>query len=66
MSLAHYQDAIRRLSVNKSGGRPSPHKLCMLLAVLGRNEYRLRQALPLVAKEGLHPPVCATPRFAGW
>lgn len=34
MSLIHYQDAIRRLKVNTGGGRPSPHKLCMLLAVL--------------------------------
>lgn len=63
MSLAHYQDAIRRLNVNKSGGRPSPHKLCVLLAVLGRYEYRLRQALPLVAKEGPAPACVRDPAF---
>lgn len=33
MSLAAYQDALRRLNVNVRGGRASPHKLCMLLAV---------------------------------
>ncbi|EKD97975.1 MAG: hypothetical protein ACD_23C00645G0002 [uncultured bacterium] len=32
MSLAHYQDSIRRLNVNMRAGRASPHKLCMLLA----------------------------------
>jgi putative restriction endonuclease len=34
MSLAAYEDKIKRLVVNVSGGRASPHKLCMLLAVL--------------------------------
>lgn len=34
MSLAEYQDKLTRLVVNRSGGRASPHKLCMLLAVL--------------------------------
>lgn len=33
MSLQFYQDSIRRLNVNTSRGRASPHKLCMLLAV---------------------------------
>lgn len=33
MSLAHYQDCIRKLNVNMRLGRASPHKLCMLLAV---------------------------------
>lgn len=34
MSLAEYQDKFRRLIVNMAGGRASPHKLCMLLALL--------------------------------
>lgn len=34
MSLATYQDKLRRLRVNTRSGRASPHKLCMLLAVL--------------------------------
>lgn len=34
MSLAAYQDSFRRLNVNQSGGRYSPHKICMLLAML--------------------------------
>jgi len=33
--LAHYLHAFRTLSVNRAGGRVSPHKPCMLLAVLG-------------------------------
>lgn len=34
MSLADYQDKFKRLVVNKAHGHLSPHKLCMLLAVL--------------------------------
>ena len=34
MSLAEYQRKFRSLNVNVSGGRRSPHKICMLLAVL--------------------------------
>lgn len=34
MSLAEYQEKFKRLVVNKANGRLSPHKLCMLLAVL--------------------------------
>jgi putative restriction endonuclease len=34
MSLAEYQDKFRRLVVNTAAGRASPHKLCMLLALL--------------------------------
>lgn len=34
MSLAIYLDRLRRLQVNVSRGRASPHKICMLLAVL--------------------------------
>lgn len=34
MSLAEYQRKFESLNVNVSGGRQSPHKICMLLAVL--------------------------------
>jgi putative restriction endonuclease len=34
MSLALYLDRLRRLQVNVARGRASPHKICMLLAVL--------------------------------
>jgi putative restriction endonuclease len=34
MSLLEYQDKLGRLNVNLSGGRASPHKICMLLSVL--------------------------------
>lgn len=37
-NLAHYLKAFRTLNVNRSGGRVSPHKPCMLLAVLGLAE----------------------------
>ncbi|MDP3673130.1 MAG: HNH endonuclease [Telluria sp.] len=53
MSLTEYQDKLKRLVVNKVGGHPSPHKLCMLLAVLDlaragaltRNEIRFEPPL---------------------
>ncbi len=32
--LSYYLDAIKRLNVNRSGGHTSPHKPCMLLAVI--------------------------------
>jgi putative restriction endonuclease len=32
--ISHYLDAIKRLNVNRSGGHASPHKPCMLLAVI--------------------------------
>jgi putative restriction endonuclease len=34
MSLVEYQNKFKRLVVNMSGGRASPHKICMLLALL--------------------------------
>lgn len=34
MSLAAYAERFRRLNVNVAHGRASPHKICMLLAVL--------------------------------
>ncbi len=33
-ALTEYQEKFKRLVVNKTGGRASPHKICMLLAVL--------------------------------
>lgn len=51
--LDRYLRAFRSLKVNRTGGPPSPHKPCMLLAVLGlaaaghlkRNEIRFDPAL---------------------
>ena len=34
MTLALYQQKFTRLRVNMSGGKASPHKICMLLALL--------------------------------
>ena len=34
-TLAHYLRAFERLNVNRTRGHASPHKPCMLLAVLG-------------------------------
>jgi hypothetical protein len=34
MSLGFYIDAFRTLNVNRTRGHPSPHKVCMLLAVM--------------------------------
>ena len=36
--LAHYQRAFARLNVNRAHGSPSPHKACMLLAVMSLAE----------------------------
>ena len=51
--LDRYRQAFRKLNVNRTGGRASPHKPCLLLAVLGlaeagdlvRNEIRFAPAL---------------------
>jgi len=56
MSLAAYQDKLSRLKVNSPGGRASPHKICMLLAVFdlarggGLNENRINFAPPLLER----------------
>jgi len=34
MSLQHYIDAFSTLRMNRSGGAVSPHKVCLLLAVM--------------------------------
>ena len=52
MSLADYQRRFCRLNVNVSGGRRSPHKICMLLAVLD-----LARGGCLVANEVRYDPV---------
>lgn len=38
MELEHYIERFNKLKVNKSGGHESPHKPCMLLAVIGLAE----------------------------
>src|SRR4051812_42732146 len=58
MSLAEYQDKFKRLVVNTAGGRASPHKLCMLLALLdlasagGMSVNRIYFAPPLLERYG--------------
>lgn len=69
--LQRYRERVGRLIVNVRGGRASPHKICMLLAVLdlalagGLRENLVRYAPPLleryrgyfdaVRREGDHP-----------
>ena len=36
MSLAFYINAFRKLNVNRARGHASPHKVCMLLAVMAK------------------------------
>ena len=56
MSLAIYQDKLRRLKVNIAHGRASPHKICMLLALLdlarsgGLVDNRIAFAPPLLER----------------
>jgi putative restriction endonuclease len=56
MSLATYADQFRRLKVNVAHGRASPHKICMLLAVLdlarggALTENRIEYAPPLLER----------------
>lgn len=56
MRLAEYQDKFRRLVVNMAGGRRSPHKLCMLLALIdlaragALRENRIYFAPPLLER----------------
>ena len=56
MSVETYQQKFARLNVNVAGGRASPHKICMLLAVLdlarsgGLTENRIYYAPPLLER----------------
>ena len=56
MSLKSYQDKFRRLNVNVRAGRASPHKICMLLALLdlarsgGLADNRIAFAPPLLER----------------
>ncbi|WP_162590085.1 HNH endonuclease [Variovorax sp. RA8] len=56
MSVETYQQKFARLNVNVAGGRASPHKICMLLAVLdlarsgGLTENRIFYAPPLLER----------------
>jgi putative restriction endonuclease len=56
MSLATYEERVSRLIVNVRDGRASPHKICMLLAVLdlarggGLSENRILFAPPLLER----------------
>lgn len=60
MSLAAYADRFRRLKVNVAHGRASPHKICMLLAVLdlarggALTENRIEYAPPLLERYAMY------------
>ena len=60
MSLSTYVDRFRRLNVNVAHGRASPHKICMLLAVLdlarggALTENRVEFAPPLLERYALY------------
>ena len=60
MSLATYADQFRRLKVNVARGRASPHKICMLLAVLdlarggALTENRIEYAPPLLERYAMY------------
>jgi putative restriction endonuclease len=59
MHLAAYLDRFRRLNVNVTHGQASPHKICMLLAVLdlaragALRQNRIDYAPPLLERYGL-------------
>lgn len=60
MSLAAYADQFRRLKVNVAHGRASPHKICMLLAVLdlarggALTQNRIEYAPPLLERYAMY------------
>mgnify|MGYP001764617336 CR=1 FL=1 len=60
MSLDLYLGKLRRLNVNVAGGRASPHKICMLLAVLdlarggALTENRIEYAPPLLERYAMY------------
>lgn len=57
--IANYADLFARLSVNRSHGRVSPHKICMLLAVLDL----ARSGGLLVNRIDFSPPLLERYRF---
>lgn len=60
MSLAVYAERFRRLNVNVAHGRASPHKICMLLAVLdlarggALTHNRIEYAPPLLERYAMY------------
>lgn len=60
MSLVSFADRFRRLNVNVAHGRASPHKICMLLAVLdlarggALTENRIEYAPPLLERYAMY------------
>lgn len=60
MSLATYAERFRRLNVNVAHGRASPHKICMLLAVLdlarggALTQNRIEYAPPLLERYAIY------------
>ena len=68
ISLAAYQDKFRRLNVNVRAGRASPHKVCMLLALLdlarsgGLANNRIAFAPPLLERYQRFFAAVRTPR----
>lgn len=68
MSLSEYQDKFRRLVVNVAGERASPHKICMLLALLDMArggalaDNRIYFAPPLLERYSLFFNAVRTPK----
>lgn len=60
MSLVSFADRFRRLNVNVAHGRASPHKICMLLAVLdlarggALRQNRIEYAPPLLERYAMY------------
>ena len=67
MTLHAYQDKLCRMNVNSPGGRTSPHKICMLLAVLdlarggGLTENKIAFDTPLLERYGRFFEAVRTP-----
>jgi len=56
MSLQHYIDAFSTLRMNRSGGAVSPHKVCLLLAVMDQALHEIKRVLkPGGSAEFLQP-----------
>ncbi len=67
VSLQQYVNKIARLNVNQAHGRASPHKICMLLALLdltqagGLTENRIRFLPPCLTGTGSISMQCGHP-----